>query len=77
MWQKLKLICDILNPLKILCIPATSAPVERLFSTAGLTIANDRARLLPDLAEDIIFLHDVWPVIDKFVAADGLIIIID
>lgn len=43
---------------KILCIPATSAPSERLFSTVGLTIAKDRGRLLPELAEDIIFLHD-------------------
>lgn len=46
---------------KILCIPATSAPVERLFSVAGLTIANDRARLLPENAEDLVFLHDAWP----------------
>ena len=58
---------------KILCIPAISASVERLFSTAGLTIVQERARLSPELAEDIIFLHDVWPVIDKFVAEDKII----
>ena len=52
---------------KILCIPATSAPVERLFSHAGLTIANDRARLLPEMAEDLIFLHDAWDLIDELV----------
>ena len=46
---------------KILCIPATSAPVERLFSTAGITIASDRTRLLPENAEDLVFLHDSWP----------------
>ena len=47
---------------KKICIPATSAPVERLFSTAGNTsIANDRTRLLPENAEDLIFLHDAWP----------------
>ena len=42
---------------KYLCIPATSAPSERVFSQAGLTIANDRASLLPDHAEDLVFLH--------------------
>jgi hypothetical protein len=40
-----------------LCIPATSAPSERVFSQAGLTIANARARMLPDLADDLAFLH--------------------
>ena len=40
---------------RVLCIPATSASSERLFSTAGLTITNDRARLLPDNAEDLMF----------------------
>ncbi len=42
---------------KFLAIQATSAPSERLFSAAGLTIANDRARLLPDNAAMLIFLH--------------------
>ena len=44
----------------VLCIPATSAPTERLFSYAGLTIANDRASLLPENAEEIIFLRTAW-----------------
>ena len=43
---------------RVLCIPATSAPSERVFSTAGLTIANDRARLLPENADNLVFLHD-------------------
>lgn len=52
---------------KVLCVPATSAPVERLFSHAGLTIANDRARLLPDMAEDLVFLHDAWELVDELI----------
>jgi hypothetical protein len=35
-----------------LAIPAMSAEVERLFSSAGLVITERRARTLPDLAED-------------------------
>ena len=44
--------------------PATSAPSERLFSSAGLTIANNRARLAGDNAARLIFLHDAIPLLD-------------
>jgi len=43
--------------LRQLCIPASSAPSERLFSIAGITIANDRSRMLPELSESLIFLR--------------------
>lgn len=36
----------------VLAVPAMSAEVERLFSSAGLVITERRARTLPDLAED-------------------------
>lgn len=45
---------------RILAIPATSASSERLFSAAGITIANDRANLLPEAAEEIILLRDFY-----------------
>ena len=47
----------------VLCIPATSAPSERVFSTAGRTISAERSRMLPDNAADLIFLHDNYDAI--------------
>ena len=49
--------CPVLSSLarNALCIPATSAPTERLFSYAGLTIADNRASLLPENAAEIIY----------------------
>lgn len=52
--------------LRILCIPATSAPAERVFSVAGLTIAKDRARLAPQTANELIFLHEAVPALQKY-----------
>ena len=49
-----------------LCIPAISAPSERVFSAAGLTIAKTRASLHPDNASDLIFLHNSWPYAEKY-----------
>ena len=49
-----------------LCIPATFAPSERVFSAAGLTIFKSRASLHPDNASDLIFLHNSWPYAEKF-----------
>jgi hypothetical protein len=51
---------------RVLCAPGSSAPSERLFSKAGLTIVADRARLLPDVAASIIFLEDSWKVADSY-----------
>jgi hypothetical protein len=52
---------------KILCIPATSASSERVFSTAGLTITQARASLKPENASSLIFLHDTIPIMDDLV----------
>ena len=51
----------------MLSIPATSAPSERLFSDAGVTIAKDRACLLPDVTGLNIFLQDAWEFHEKYI----------
>jgi hypothetical protein len=57
---------------KWLCIPATSAPSERVFSTGNLTVARDRAQLYAANAETLIFLYDAWPIIEKWLKLMGL-----
>lgn len=42
--------------MKYLCIPAISAPSERLWSIAARVITNDRARIDPEVVACIIFL---------------------
>ena len=50
---------------RTLCIPATSAPSERVFSVAGLTISKCRTSIQPQHASDLIFLHDSWPLAEE------------
>ena len=42
---------------RYLCVPATSVPAERIFSTAGLVISNQRSSLTPENADMLIFLN--------------------
>jgi hypothetical protein len=44
---------------RILCIQATSAPSERMFSSAGNIITKKRASLEPDISSDLIFLDEI------------------
>ena len=41
---------------RYLSVPATSAPIERVFSTAGKILKQDRNRLLPQNFERLLFL---------------------
>ena len=43
---------------QIFCVPATSCPSERVFSTAGNVITEDRASLSPEHANMIVFLYE-------------------
>ena len=56
-------LCQIAR--KVLCIPATSAPSERVFSVAGLTISKMRSRLDSENASCLIFLRDNWDLSDQ------------
>lgn len=42
---------------KYLCIPATSTPSERVFSTAGLVVDKRRSALTPAIIDAIVFLN--------------------
>ena len=43
--------------------PPTSVDVERLFSTAGDLLNNERNRYIPENAEKMLFCHENLPVI--------------
>ena len=47
-------------------VGTVSAPTERLFSIAGLTIANDRAGLTPENASSLVFLKGVGKLFNDF-----------
>ena len=57
---------------QLLSIPATSAPSEIVFSVAGLTISKDRARLASDVANELVFLHDALPGVQKYYEAQNV-----
>jgi hypothetical protein len=67
-WKENQFILPLLSKLarRILCIPATSAPSERVFSQAGLTISKLRCSLSTANASNIIFLHDNWDLADAY-----------
>jgi hypothetical protein len=62
--RKYKIISKL--AIRLLCIPATSAPSERVFSVAGLTIAKERSNLAPHTANELIFLHDAIPALRRY-----------
>ena len=43
---------------KVLALPATSAPAERLFSTTGLIVSEKRSMLAPSRVNKLTFIHD-------------------
>jgi hypothetical protein len=69
-WQKHSVTLPHLGRLArtILCIPATSASAERLFSSAGLTITAKRSRL-EENAERLVFLRSALPIVKEYEAA--------
>ena len=46
---------------RVLAIPATSAALERLFSTAGNVMTKKRSRLTCDNMEELVYFNEVWP----------------
>ncbi len=56
-----------------LCIPATSATSERVFSSAGLTIAKEQSRTDPWAANELVFLHEAIPAVRRYRASIGAI----
>jgi len=57
---------------QLLSIQATSAPSECVFPVAGLTISKDRARLASDVANELVFLHDALPGVQKYYEAQSI-----
>ena len=53
---------------RCLCVPATSASSERLFSSAGLTVTKLRNRLSDEHITTLVYLRNVWPVLENWQA---------
>jgi len=57
---------------QLLSIPATSYPSGHAFSVEGLTISKDRAWLASDVANELVFLHDALPGVQKCYEAQNV-----
>lgn len=51
---------------RVLCIPASSAESERIFSSAGLIVSKKRQRLKPTVVRDLVFLRSCWATVDEY-----------
>ena len=51
---------------KTLNVPASSAPSERVFSSAGIYVSKRRARLRSDIVEATVFLHGCWRRVEAY-----------
>ncbi|CAN0241320.1 unnamed protein product [Ectocarpus sp. 4 AP-2014] len=51
---------------RVLCIPASQAQSERVFSAAGHIVTPTRSRLDPEHEELMVFLRPVLPEVDKW-----------
>ena len=49
----------------VLAIPATSAPSERVFSIAGLTINAKRSSLAPSSVDKVVFVHENASIVSR------------
>ncbi len=47
-----------------MCIPATSVPSERIFSTSGNIVTKLRASLKPENVDMLVFLHKNLPTVN-------------
>ena len=67
-WKKNQVHFPILACLarKYLCIPATEAPSERIFSTASLLLSKFRNRIDPELAGRMIFIKKKFQRYEEF-----------
>lgn len=67
-WRKKQLEYPLLAALarRVLAIPSSQAQSERMFSTAGLTVTPTRSRLLDENVELLVYLRNVWGVVDEW-----------
>ena len=66
-WKSKEIIYPHLSKVakKYLCIPASSAPSERVFSSAGLVVSKKRAALRGDNVAALVFLKQNWSAIEE------------
>ena len=74
LWQKNVTKYPILAKMarRVLCIPATSAASERIFSSGGVVVTKRRNRLDSDMVNDLVFLKGCWNKLDIILLESGI-----